>query len=197
MTSMASKFKCDQRFVVRSLNYHCIDVHIASNSFFGQPLRPWQPPNSLNSLRGQIWPEIWNSRNQNQDPLTFSRRWSKFARGLAFLAIQVLWYLRLFEKQHSPIIKLSIHSLLDAKRDVFVTSHFVHAIHMPATNNKVIMTSKLLECALLTWAIGASFFAAVCNILNLLLHSGWPVNFSSHFFFTSKQKFNLEYAEST
>ena len=30
-----TKFKCDPRFVVRKLNYHGIDVHIASKSFLG------------------------------------------------------------------------------------------------------------------------------------------------------------------
>ena len=54
MASMASEVKYDLRFEISNLNYHGIDVHIASNSFFWQPLRSWWPPNGLNSLRGQI-----------------------------------------------------------------------------------------------------------------------------------------------
>ena len=33
--SMASKVKFDQRFEISSLNYHGIDVHIASNILLG------------------------------------------------------------------------------------------------------------------------------------------------------------------
>ena len=50
---LASKVKFDIRFEIINLDYHDIDVHIASYSFLS-PLRPWQPPNGLNSLRYQI-----------------------------------------------------------------------------------------------------------------------------------------------